>query len=265
MLEVLHNPASWDAVASHYDVSARPKVLPFSEAAIEWAQLGPHDEVLDVACGPGTTSFLAAPRVRSVYALDFSPSMIEVLRSHGDDVDNVTAAVGDGQSLRFPAGRFTTAFSMFGLVFFPDPVAALRELRRVLRPGGQVLISTWVPFMESPFMRPLGEAMRAAAPPDPDAAPPRPIAWDSEDALAAGLRDGGFSEVQVRRISPEHEVRDAEHYWQDASANIFVNHMREEQGDAWPAIEAKALDYLRPNLQGGRRLAMPGFLARAVR
>ncbi len=265
MKEVIHNPAAWDAVAVAYDDSARARLEPFSAAAIEWAGLGPDDEVLDVACGPGTTTFLVAPRVRSVDALDFSPGMIEVLRTRAREVSNVTAAVGDGQALEFPAGRFAAAFSMFGLVFFPDPVAALRELYRVLRPGGQVFISCWVPFTESPMMQLLGEAMRIANPPDPDAPPPPPLAWDSVELLAGGLREAGFSDVEVRRLPNEQEVRNGDHFWADAAANIFVDRLRAQKGEAWPDIEATILAHLRTRLQGGAKLDMPGLLGRGVK
>ncbi len=265
MKEVIQNPAAWDAVAAAYDDRARARLEPYSAAAIEWAQLGPRDDALDVACGPGTTTFLLAPRVRSVFALDFSPGMIEVLQARAAKLSNVTAAVGDGHALALSSDRFSAAFSMFGLVFFREPVAALRELYRVLRPGGQVFISCWAPFHESPMMQPLFEAVRIANPPDPDAPPPPPLAWDSAELLAGGLREAGFTEVEVRALAFEQEVRDGDDYWADADANIFVDHLRAQKGEAWPALEAKIVAHLRARLRGGARLAMPGFLGRGVK
>ncbi len=181
------------------------------------------------------------------------------------EASNITATVGDGQALAFPADRFAAAFSMFGLVFFPGPVASLRELLRVVRPGGQVFISSWVPFKESPMMQVFGEAMRIANPPDPDAPPRPPLAWDTEDLLAGGLREAGFVDVAVRKLANEQEVRDGDHFWAEASGNVAVAHLRRHKGEAWPDIEAKVLAYLRPRLRGGVKLAMPGLLARGVK
>ncbi len=265
MKEVIENPASWDAVAVAYDSGARARTEPFSTAAIAWAGLGPDADVLDVACGPGTTTLLIAPHVRSVHAVDFSPGMIEVLQAHARGAANITATIGDGQALAFTANRFAAAFSMFGLVFFPDPVAGLRELLRVVRPGGQVFISCWVPFAQSPMMQVFGEAMRIANPPDPDAPPRPPPAWDTAEQLSGGLREAGFVDVEVRKLANEQSVRDGDHFWAEASGNIAVAHLRQRKGEAWPAIEAKVLAHLRPRLHGGATLAMPGLLGRGVK
>jgi ubiquinone/menaquinone biosynthesis C-methylase UbiE len=95
--------------------------------------------VLDVAAGPGTLTFLAAPRVARVSAIDFSPTMIEELRARAgrEGVGNVDAQVMDAQALTFADSTFDAAFCLFAFMFFPDRARAFREMLRVLRPGGK--------------------------------------------------------------------------------------------------------------------------------
>jgi SAM-dependent methyltransferase len=262
MKELLTNPDAWSETAASYDLAGRPRLTPFSREAVRWAELDAEDEVLDVACGPGTTTVIAARQARSVHALDFSPAMIELLRQNSTELDNVEVTVGDGQQLSFADERFTVAFSMFGLIFFPDPIAGLRELHRVLRPGGRVLISSWVPMSESPAMRPLGAALRHAAPPPPDRPPPEPFPFSDAESLAAGLREAGFEDVEVRPFAARVPVTSAEAYWEEAQGNLFVNHLRKRSGGEWDTIAARALEHLRASLADASFLAMPGLIAR---
>jgi len=260
MKELLIDPQKWSAVAASYDQTARHKLTPFSEEAVRWAELDVDDDVLDVAAGPGTLTVLAAQRARSVRALDFAPGMVAKLKENTADMENVSSLVANGQDLPFDDGVFSAAFSMFGLMFFPDPVAGLREIHRVLRPGGRVVISSWVPMGESPMMRPLGSAMRLARPPQPDQPPPEPFAFDSLESLEEGLRGGGFSEVQVRRFSPSLPIVDADSYWRESRGNLFIQHIRETTGPDWDGIESRIVEYLRVALQGVRALEMPALL-----
>ncbi len=258
MHDLTSDPNAWDAVAATYDRSARPRLTEFSKQALRLAALTGDDEVLDVACGPGTTTELAAAIARRVQSLDFSPKMIEQLRQNCADLSNVRACVGDGQELPFPDQSFTAAFSMFGLMFFPDPQAGLQELHRVLKPGGRALISSWVPMQDSPMMRPLGAALRRVL---PDALKTAPrFAFQSAEELSRGLHAGGFSEVRVHPFSPSFPVPSAEHFWADTRETIFMTRMRATMGHEWAAFEAKILTELRIELKGVQSLQMPAFI-----
>ena len=95
----------------------------------------PGSRIVDVACGPGTLSVLAAQAGHQLDALDFSRPMITKLteRMMALGVRAIKSHVGDGQALPFPDGTFDAGFSMFGLMFFPDRAKGFAELRRVLR------------------------------------------------------------------------------------------------------------------------------------
>lgn len=260
MKELIENPDSWSAIAENYNVTGRRLLTPFSERAVAWADVGERDEVLDVACGGGTTTVLLAPLVKAVTAIDFSAGMIEVLRRNCAEMPNVRASVDDGQRLELPDESFDAAFSMFGLMFFPDPIAGLQELFRVLRPGGRVAISSWPPLGESPMMLPMMNAVSAALELPSRTPPSDGFSFDSAEGLAAGLEAGGFVGVEIEQVVPEHHFGDAEGYWALTSGNIGVNAARTKLGDDWPAVEQVALAHVRESLGNTRSLAMPGLV-----
>jgi SAM-dependent methyltransferase len=150
--------------------------------------------VLDVACGPGTLTFAAAPRAAHVVAVDFSPGMIAEVaaRAEREGVKNVEAKVMDAQALALPDGAFDAAFSMFSFMFFPDRARAFRELYRVLRPGGVAVVGTWAPIERRPMMK-LGFDAVAEALPDL----PRPTKGDLQEPAECvrEMSEAGFEGV----------------------------------------------------------------------
>ena len=217
MKELLTNHKAWTEISANYDQGARRRLSHFSREALDWADLGSEDHVLDVACGPGTLTELAAPKVAAVQAVDFSSGMIEVLRERTKSMSNVSSTVGNGQRLELAGESYDAAFSMFGLMFFPDPHAGLRELHRVLKPGAQVFISSWVPMAESPTMKPMFEAISKALPRDPDSPPPKPFPFETPESLSLALSGAGFESTEAKVFTPEIEVESPEAYWAEMS------------------------------------------------
>ena len=130
-----------------------------NSAAYLLPALAPGQDVLDVGCGPGTVTLGLAARVApgAVVGLDRSAAVIELARQAAADAGstNVTYVVGDVYALPYPDSTFDVVHAHQVLQHLTDPVAALRELRRVARPGGLVAVResdysamTWYP--ESP-------------------------------------------------------------------------------------------------------------------
>lgn len=133
----LASAGTWDLVADAYAADLLPWAEHFAREALRLAALPPEPHIVDVACGPGTLALLAAREGARVSAIDFSPQMIANLNRRAEEagLSLVDARVGDGQNLPFDDKSFDGAFSIVGLVFFPDRDAGFRELYRVLKPG----------------------------------------------------------------------------------------------------------------------------------
>jgi ubiquinone/menaquinone biosynthesis C-methylase UbiE len=109
----------------------------------EAARLAPGQLVLDVACGTGVLAIEAARRVApsgAVTGLDRNDGMLAVARRKAPGVDWRT---GRAEALPFAGGAFDAVVSQFGLMFFEDRVAALREMARVTQPGGRIAVAVW--------------------------------------------------------------------------------------------------------------------------
>lgn len=103
----------------------------------------PSASVLDVGCGAGHAAAAVAPHVREVVAFDLTAGMLEQVRALAAQrgLTNVQTAHGDVEKLPFEDARFDQVISRYSAHHWPNPAAALREIRRVLKPGGRFLLS----------------------------------------------------------------------------------------------------------------------------
>lgn len=134
------------------------QAVPFSTAAairneaalnriVEMAEAGPGDTVLDVACGPGLLACAFARVARHVTGIDLTPAMLEQARElqRRQGLENLTWQEGDALPLPYEDGCFSIVSSRFALHHFLDPLAALKEMRRVCRPGGRIVVADSAP------------------------------------------------------------------------------------------------------------------------
>ena len=132
--------SGWDTNISGYDSAfgavARQTVRPMLDAA----RVTRGMRVLDVCCGPGMLAAGALERGAEATGLDFSLEAVELARRL---VPNGRFEQGDAQALPFPAESFDAVLCGYGLMHLPEPAAALREMLRVLRPGGRAALSVW--------------------------------------------------------------------------------------------------------------------------
>lgn len=145
---------SWDVIAEGYAEVMAPFLSAFSIAALKEISLRADMRVLDLACGPGTTSMHLAADVNEVIAQDFSPEMIAQLEKAitNSRLKNIKPVVGDGHSIDSPNASFDLVISMFGLMFFPEKKKAFSEIARVLKPGGFLVVGSWAPIETSTMM-----------------------------------------------------------------------------------------------------------------
>jgi ubiquinone/menaquinone biosynthesis C-methylase UbiE len=138
----------WDLAAWDYEPLWRSQLAEAQAAVLDTAALAPGERVLDVASGTGLITFESAMAVGnsgSVFGIDLSANMVQAARRRtaGQRPGNVCFARMDAQALDFDDASFDVVLCSLGLMYVPDPDQALREMHRVLRPGGRMIAAVW--------------------------------------------------------------------------------------------------------------------------
>ena len=162
---------------------------PFATACLDAAGLRQGERVLDVACGTGVVTRLAADRVGrdgAVAGLDINPAMLAVARSLPTSGAAIEWYEGNAESLPLPDGSFDVVLSSLGMQFVPDKASALREMRRVLAPDGRLAVATVGPT--SPLFAILERALARHV--NPEAAGFMRMVFSLYETGGAGEADG---------------------------------------------------------------------------
>lgn len=229
-----HEAEAWTHCSGAYESFAAGITRSFARDAARLVRIKQGCRVLDVAAGTGEFAFAAAERGAKVLATDFSPSMLALLEKNRErhGLDNIDTAVMDGQALALPDASFDVAGSLFGLVFFPDQMRGLRELHRVLEPGGQTVVANWAPPARVELMRLVGEAMMACCPELPELEVPSARHWTRLSdcrVLRQLLLDAGFVAVHVVELT---------HVWTFDEVADFA-HALPRMTPGWMELEAR--------------------------
>jgi SAM-dependent methyltransferase len=147
------------------------------ELLCESVDLRAGERVLDVATGSGNTALAAARRFTTVTGVDYVPALIERAKQRAQ-AEGLPAEflVGDAEDLPVPDGSFDVVLSTFGVMFAPNQPKAAAEMLRVLRPGGRIGLSNWVP---DGFVGTMFRTTSKHMPPPPGLVPP--VKWGTED------------------------------------------------------------------------------------
>ncbi|HMB47257.1 MAG TPA: methyltransferase domain-containing protein [Afifellaceae bacterium] len=191
--------------AQAYEQFMLPRTFgPWIEATVALADLQPGEQVLDVACGSGMATRLAAERVGATgraVGLDLDPGMIAVARAHASTPHSAPLEWRCESALKmsFEDDFFDRVFCFHGLQFFPDRVAGLAEMRRVMKPTGRFLATVWrsIDYCAGPHALATALTRRGI---DASAAH-RPYALGDADELQGLLRQAGFQQIEVQAKS----------------------------------------------------------------
>jgi len=176
--------AQWDAVRGELfgqraDLLALPGLLDE-----EWT-------VGDLGCGTGQVTAALAPFVRRVVAVDQSRAMLAAARSRLRDHDNVELRSGDLEQLPIEDRELDAAVLLLVLHYVVDPARALAEARRVLKPGGRLLVMDMTPHARDEYRQTMGHVWQGFAP----------------DQITAWARDAGFERVRYRSLPPDAQAK----------------------------------------------------------
>lgn len=133
--------AMWGA--GPFEVIA-PTLVEMHEAIVAAADAGDGDDWLDVGCGTGELAFLAAASGASITGVDLSPVLVETARRQGTERGlEIPFEVGDVERLPYDDAAFDVVSSSVGAIFAPDHAQAAKELGRICKPGGRLLLTAW--------------------------------------------------------------------------------------------------------------------------
>jgi len=138
----------WDKAAIYYENSWQQQLKPAQEKLLEMANLQPGERLIDIACGTGLVSFPAAEKVRPtgfVLATDISDEMVKICAETAIEkkISNIQFKRMDAEELDVQDEQYNVALCALGLMYVPDPIKALKEMYRVIRPGGRAVAAVW--------------------------------------------------------------------------------------------------------------------------
>ncbi|MFQ5946817.1 MAG: class I SAM-dependent methyltransferase [Anaerolineae bacterium] len=248
----------------------REQYAPATDLMLDLARIGPGSRVLDVAAGDGDQSLLAAERVGSsgyVLATDLAEDLLAYAQSSAREAGlrNLETQVMDGENLDLPNSSFDAVICHFGLMFFPNPDRGLKEMLRVLKPGGRASLVLYAEggspessLASSIIRQHLGEDM-----PEPERLSGRSLG--APGVLEGKLEAAGFEEVELHALSLTLRLKsaaEAREYLQEAYPTLreMMSPLSpNEREETWLEIEQALAAY-----QGAQGLEIPNeFLVAA--
>jgi SAM-dependent methyltransferase len=185
---------------------------PVTQALLAALAPGPDDVILELAGGTGELAAVLAPRVARLIYTDFSPAMVDAARRRG--TPGVEHRVLDMQAIDLPDASVDGVICRYGYMLVPDPLLAMRETRRVLRPRGRIALATWAGAKNNPWATRYGPVLieRGLLEPPPSGAPGQ-FALGEPEQIESLAHAAGFADVDVEEVAIEFHFA----HWQDYS------------------------------------------------
>jgi SAM-dependent methyltransferase len=206
----------WGARAHDWASLVEQVALPLFGAALDAARVTAGTRLLDAGCGAGLLALLASLRNARVSALDAAPGLVAIAQQRLPAAD---VREGDLEALPFADASFDAVTAVNSVFYAADMAAAMRELARVVRPRGRVVITAWGPPERCEFLTAVMPALGPLMPPPPPGAtPPHPGALSEPGALAALLAAAGLRVAEEGAVSCPFVFPSSEASWRGNSS-----------------------------------------------
>jgi ubiquinone/menaquinone biosynthesis C-methylase UbiE len=208
---------TYNAASDFYDHPINTFWEHYGRRTVSRLRLAPGARVLDVCCGSGASAIPAAEAVGpagSVLGVDLAARLLELAAGKAEKrgLENVEFRIADMLDLRLPASGFDAVVCVFGIFFVPDMQHAVRELWRLVRPGGRLAITTWGPRFFEPASTAFWNAVRSERSDLYKGFNP----WDrisEPDALHALFLSAGAAAPEIIPEMRSHRLRSPEDWW----------------------------------------------------
>jgi SAM-dependent methyltransferase len=252
--------AGWERYADVF----RRDTMPVTAWMLDHAQPQPGDTVLDLAAGIGDTGYLAAELVApngQLITSDFVPEMLSAAQRRAEalGVANVRFRQIDAEAIDQPAASLDVVLCRWGYMLMADGEAALRDTRRVLRPGGRLALAAWAEPEVNPWSVLLVEELIARGHAEPTPPGPGQFAWAPEGVVAENLEVAGFVDYEVAAVDFAMRYPSARGWWDEQAAmsmrlrDAAAGMGRDEIDEVVAALEQRAA----PWTQDDGSLALP--------
>lgn len=230
-----------------------------SEAMLQAAHLKEGHQVLEMACGTGEPGIPAAKRVGkgSVIGTDLAEDMMVVAmeKAKAQGVSNYKTRPASALSLPFQDAQFDAVLCRWGIMFFPDPAACLKETLRVMKPGAYASFATWNSQEHNPHVGiPLGVAVQKLGftPPAPDS--PGVLRYADPKKLAGLMTEAGFQDVTIQDCRDGMEYESLDQYWDFVSEVVgpFKAGLQKADPSLRESVKAEVYEKARALMKDGK-------------
>ena len=207
----------WSDIKGDLWVTLQPRIdtmlATFGDKALDTLNPQSGERILEIGCGTGTTTLALGERVGAsgeILAADLSRPMLNkaIERANLCAEHSITFVEADAQVHNFATATFDAVYSRFGVMFFDNPVAAFRNIRKAVRPGGRIAYVCWADRKANPWIRiPAGAAkafLDLPAPPPDDA--PGQFSMENEHRVQQILHDAGWSDIGLERFTVDGSI-----------------------------------------------------------
>jgi ubiquinone/menaquinone biosynthesis C-methylase UbiE len=216
---------AYNAAADHFDHPVSSFWHRFGRRTIERINLQPGERVLDVCSGSGGSALPAAEMVGPdghVIAADLAERLIDLARAKAEvrHLENIEFHVGDMLALGYPDDSFDAVVCVFGIFFVPDMTEAVKELWRMVKPGGRLAITTWGPHLFEPANRAFWDVINIERPDLHHGFNP----WDrisEPDGLRAMLAKANVFNVDILAEAGTHPLNLPDDWWKIAMGSGY--------------------------------------------
>jgi SAM-dependent methyltransferase len=248
------NRRRWQTVAAGWEKHAdeiRRDTMPVSMWMLEAIAPQPGHALLEIAAGIGDTGFLAAELIEpggTLITSDLVPEMLSAAQRRAEalGVGNARFRQIDAEAIDQPAATLDGVLSRWGYMLMPDAEAALRDTRRVLRPGGRVALAAWGDPADNPWtVLPVTELQQRGLI-EPVRSGPGQFAWASEGVIEENLAAAGFVEYEVDSLpfTVRHgSVRDWWNATNDMSLRVQERSSRDQDDEIVAALANRAQEW----------------------